>query len=118
MLYLVRSKCLLAYAFLSIYNGKEDTGVESTTTTTENNMYTVNMSKEQQAAARSLAVAYNAYNRAVVASPKDNNKIIVWGEALRIAQKETGVELHGDTIIRMIIKARQAEREEYIAEIT
>tara|TARA_R100001244_G_C5151252_1_gene129679 strand:- start:822 stop:1121 length:300 start_codon:yes stop_codon:yes gene_type:complete len=72
-------------------------------------MSTVNMNKEQQAAARSLAVSYAAYNNAVVASV--NNSIIVWGEALRIAQKETGIELHySRVIIRMITKARQAER--------
>ena len=116
-------QCLLAYAFLSIYNGKEDTGIESTTTTPENDMIRkdnpVNMNSEQQAAARSLAVSYAAYNKAVVASPRDNNKIIVWGESLRIAQKETGIELHYiRVIIRMITQARKAQREEYIAEIT
>ena len=116
-------QCLLVYTFLSICSGKADTGIESTTTTPENNMIyddnPVNMNSEQQAAARSLAVSYYNYNKAVVASPRDNNKIIVWGESLRIAQKETGIELHySRVIIRMIQKARKAQREEYRAEIT
>tara|TARA_R100001244_G_scaffold37335_1_gene33940 strand:- start:822 stop:1295 length:474 start_codon:yes stop_codon:yes gene_type:complete len=73
-------------------------------------MNTLNFNKEQQEAARSLAVAYNAYNRA--RKTGDNGATIVWGEALRIAQEETGIHLHGDNIISSIKRARQQQEDE------
>jgi hypothetical protein len=73
-------------------------------------MNTLHFNKEQQEAARSLAVAYNAYNRA--RKTGDNGATIVWGEALRIAQEETGIHLHGDNIISSIKRARQRQEDE------
>ena len=73
-------------------------------------MNTLNFNKEQQEAARSLAVAYNAYNRA--RKTGDNGATIVWGEALRIAQEETGIHLHGDNITSSIKRARQQQEDE------
>jgi hypothetical protein len=63
------------------------------------------MNEEQQAAARSLAVAYNAYNRC--RGKDDDQGTVVWGESLRIAQQETGVHLHGDNLIDSIKRARR-----------
>jgi hypothetical protein len=70
----------------------------------------VKMNTEQQAAARSLAVTYAAFNRAMEAT-KDYTGIIVWGENLRIAQTGTGIELHGEEmLIGCIGRARKAQR--------
>jgi hypothetical protein len=73
----------------------------------ENDMSIVDtkMNEEQQAAARSLAVAYNAYNRC--RGKDDDQGVICWGENLRIAQQETGVHLHGDNLIDSIKRARR-----------
>ena len=44
-----------------------------------------------KAKAKSLAVAYSAYNEAV--EKNDANSVWVWAKILRKAQKDTGVEL-------------------------
>lgn len=68
-------------------------------------MNTLNFNTEQQAAAKSLAIAYDAYNDAVNSmlddKEHDNSAIMLWGETLRIAQKETGVTLLGDDAIAL-----------------
>jgi hypothetical protein len=76
------------------------------------------MNEEQTVAARQLAVAYNAYNDAI-RGPKDINGktatdhlgVIVWGESLRIAQTETGIELHDMEILEARITRARAVRQ-------
>jgi cell division ATPase FtsA len=76
------------------------------------------MNEDQAAAARQLAVAYNAYNRAIMGDKDINGKpaadhlgVIVWGEALRIAQTETGIELHDKEILEARIARARAVRQ-------
>ena len=52
------------------------------------------MAHISKAKAKSLAVAYSAYNEAVESGNK--NSIAVWSRILRTAQKSTGVELVRD----------------------
>ena len=58
----------------------------------------INMTKKARTAARTLAVAYDAYNNAVEA--KNDNAIYVWGEILIDAQRATGIEMYEESNIR------------------
>jgi len=62
----------------------------------------INMTKKARAAARTLAVAYDAFNAAK--KDNDDNAIRVWGNMLIDAQRETGIELYQESIIRYQIK--------------
>jgi hypothetical protein len=58
--------------------------------------------------ARSLAVAYHAYIKAV--DTQDDNGIAVWGTILLADQRATGIELQDDARVgRIIARARKRE---------
>jgi len=61
----------------------------------------INMTNKARAAARSLAVAYDAFNTARKCN--DDNAIRVWGNMLIDAQRATGVELYEEANIRVHI---------------
>ena len=67
---------------------------------------TIKMTNKARTAARSLAVAYDAYNEA--RNERRSSGISVWGERLIEAQEETGIELYAPRLIRHVIADNRA----------
>lgn len=68
---------------------------------------TIKMTNKARAAARTLAIAYDAFNSAKAEGR--NNGVAVWGDSLIRAQEEMGVELYCPDMIRAsVARARAA----------
>ena len=53
--------------------------------------------------ARSLAVAYHAFSRAV--DDQDHLGVRVWGRLLLESQQQTGVELHSELLLNSCVRS-------------
>lgn len=67
---------------------------------------TIKMTDEARDAARSLAIAYDAYHEAKSEGRKSG--VAIWGEALIEAQEQTGIILLEPENIRIIIAHARA----------
>ena len=66
----------------------------------------IQMTNEARQAARSLAIAYDAYHAAK--NERRNSGIAIWGKALIEAQEKTGITLLDPANIRIIIDHARA----------